>query len=492
MPYAQSNLKDEELKKQQAGSAPNISGTSTTFATGVPGQESSKKSSGQYANIQSYLDTNKEQAGEMGQKVASSVEQKGNEAKSGVDKLASSVSKIEAYDPNAVIGKITNFNTNPWDPNSGAQAPEITQQEKDQYKSMKTTGGYTGPKDLGGIEGYQDIETKARQATQAAKGAATEQGQQALLKETYARPTYTAGQNKLDQVLLGGSQVGKQAIESASSKYAGLEDLFKDTSTKVGNTINDNINTAYYNQQAFSPAEQAAKNDLISQIEKQAQIQTAANKNTIDKALSELSNNNLTLSSQLLSQLGLNTGTNIYDLNLNNYLNTNANPVSLNAAADSNQRNKYLQLSELFGDSSMNQITDKGENVVPISFDRNKLASDIDAARQRFNETVYNAPGGVLDEADYQGANRPFYDFYNNKSANEIENVYLPEKRRELEWYQNSGSSSGQASAQQAIDWMTNALNKWHAKNDRIIKSTSGVSNNIPITGGIKGNRGSI
>lgn len=358
MPYAQNNLKDEELKNQQTGSAPNISGTSTTFATGVPGQESSKKSSGQYANIQSYLDTNQEQAGEMGNKLASSVEQKGTEAKAGVDKLASSVSKIEAYDPNAAIGK----------------ANSLTADEKAQYQSIKSTGGYTGPRDIGGVDNYQDVETKARQATEAAKGASTEQGQQALLKETYARPTYSAGQNKLDQVLLGGSQTGKKALQDVSSKYSGLEDLFKDTSTQVGNTINDNINTAYYNQQAFTPAEQAAKDALLNPIQARAQQKNIDNPAAIARAQDDLSDENVF--DDILSKIGLQEGQNIYDLNLANYLNPNQTQVGINNVATNDERMKYQALSDLFGDTSMSQITSSGSDIDPYTFDRAKFDAD--------------------------------------------------------------------------------------------------------------------
>ena len=64
MPFAApTKLEDDPTKKNQNGGV-NISGQSSTFATNVPGQEGSSpskdaKSSGQYSNIQSYLDANK-------------------------------------------------------------------------------------------------------------------------------------------------------------------------------------------------------------------------------------------------------------------------------------------------------------------------------------------------------------------------------------------------------------------------------------------------
>lgn len=412
MPYAQNNLKDEELKNQQAGSAPNISGTSTTFSTGVPGQESSKKSSGQYANIQSYLDTNQEQAGEMGNKLASGVEQKGQEAKTGIDTLSKSVNKIDAYDPSKTIGKITGFNTNQYDPNSGPQAPDVTQEEKDQYKTIKQTGGYTGPSDLSGVSGYQDVETKARQASEAAKNASTELGQQALLKETYARPTYSAGQNKLDQVLLGGSKTGKEALQNVSGKYSGLEDLFKDTSTQVGNTINENINTAMLNKEAFNPLEKAAREALLNPIQARAQQKNIDSPAAIARAQEDLSDE--TVYDDILSRTGLQQGTKIYDLNLASYLNPNQTQNTVNNVATNDERVKYQALSDLFGDASMNQITSSGKAINPYTFDKDKFEADryareneflnVTAPSQNLTSNFYNqdwASDANVNLADY-------------------------------------------------------------------------------------------
>jgi len=482
MPYAQTNLKDEELKKQQvAGSAPNISGTSNSFATGVPGQEPSKKSSGQYANIQSYVDANKDQAGEMGKNIASNVEQKGQDAQTRVDNLSKSVSKIGAYDPNSVIGKITGYNQNPWDPNSGPERPEITNEEKKQYQTMKQTGGYTGPSDISGISGYQDTQTKAIAAAQAAKGASTEQGQQALLKETYAKPSYTAGQNKLDQVLLGGSQDGKQAIQSAANKYSGLEDLFKDTSTQLGNTINENINTALLNKEAFNPLETQAKSALLGEIQKQAMEQTAQNKSLADRALASL-NNNTSIDDDILQRIGLRTGQNIYDLNLKDYLTTDYTPSDLNNAATNDQRIKYQQLADLFGDQSMNAIDNTGKPINAISFDNEKLLKDLPGARtayqqsnQQYNGVVKNiVPSGVLNGTDFS----PQY----------LETVQIPLMEQDVAGYRALGNQKTADLIQSRLDAVRNSLASWHQKNDRIIKTSGGYS--TPITGGVKSGQG--
>ena len=74
MPFAAPSMNDDEMQKQKDknGAQPNVSGESTSFSTGVPGQETagSKHISGsgaKFANIQGYLDANKSQGDQMGQ-----------------------------------------------------------------------------------------------------------------------------------------------------------------------------------------------------------------------------------------------------------------------------------------------------------------------------------------------------------------------------------------------------------------------------------------
>ena len=189
MPFAAPRIDDEEEKKQQEqGGGVNISGTSTSFDT-VPGQEAaggskSQKSSGQYTNIQSYLDANRPQSDAMGQKIANDVTGKAQSAESKIGQFGSQQFKADAYDPTDALNR----------------AESLNEQEKAQYKNVKQTGGYTGPSTIDQAQGYQDTQKDSQKAIQDVNNTKTEQGRQALLKQTYARPQYSAGENKLDQV----------------------------------------------------------------------------------------------------------------------------------------------------------------------------------------------------------------------------------------------------------------------------------------------------
>ena len=375
MPYAPSNLQDEEKKKDEQGGT-NVSGSSTSFSTNVPGQDAAtatkdKTSSGQYANIQSYLDANKDQADQMGSNISQNIENKGAEAQTAVTDYGSKAPKVAAYDPNAALGKVTT----------------LSDQEKQDYKAQRATGGYTGPDTFDAMEGYKDAAEKSAKASVLAKNAATEVGQQQLLKDTYARPSYTAGQNKLDQVLLQGSEGSKQALQGVSQKYSDLDKLFSDAQNKVGGAINESKAQALANKQNISAAEKAAREGLINPIQQRAAEQNAANQALISRVTGDVSDD--VLGQDVLSQLGLNEGQNLYDLNLSNYLNTDATQVGLNQAANADERAKYAALAGLFDDASMNQIDANGKPINAVSFDNSRFTSDL-GKKQAEYENSYN------------------------------------------------------------------------------------------------------
>lgn len=388
MPFAPTSAQDEELNKKQGENQPqNISGSGTSFSTGVPGQDAGaskdKKSSGQYANIQSYLDANKDQADAMGSKISSNIENKGSEAKSAVEGFSSSAPKVAEYDPNAALGRVTS----------------LSDQEKQDYRTQRQTGGYSGPDSLEQTQGYADTQKKATEAAQLVKNAGTEQGQQQLLKDTYARPNYSAGQNKLDQVLLQGSQGSKAALESAASKYSNLDQLFNQAQQDVGAGINASKTQALSNKEKIAAAEKAAMENLINHIQQRATEQNAANQALISRAQQDVQDE--TLAGDIMAQLGLNEGQNLFDLNLGNYLNTDATQVGLNQAANADERAKYAALANLFEDQSMNKIDDNGKAINPISFNKEQFGKDV-ASKQAAYEQAFNTVdlSGPLRAAD--------------------------------------------------------------------------------------------
>lgn len=379
MPFAAMSKQDEErLKGQQAGV--NISGgAGANFATGVPGQEAPQKSSGQYANIQSYLDANKPQADAMGQKIAGNVESKAVDAQAKIQGLDAQAPKVDAYDPNEAYNNVTN----------------LSQEQKDQYRNQRSTGGYSGPYTVDKVAGYDDTQKAVSEASTSVKNLGSESGQQQELKKTYARPSYSAGENNLDQVLLQNSEGSKKAIEGVTGKYADLDKLFDTTAQKVGGSLNEAKSQALRNKQGVIAGEEAQWKNLIDPIQARADQLNAQNPGIYQSVLDDVSDDELF--NDTLQRLGLSAGQNLYDLNLGSYLNPNLTQVGLNDAATADERAKYQALADLIQDQSRTQIGTTGRNTNPVSFDKDKFSKDA-AGREAAYQNDFatrTAPNGL-------------------------------------------------------------------------------------------------
>jgi hypothetical protein len=377
MPFAApSMMDDEKLKAEEknGNTGVNVSGTSNTFSTGVPGQEGQgggKQTHGsgdKFANIQSYLDANKQQGDQMGQKVASGVESNAQLAQSKIGSYEAAAPKVQAYDPNQAYQKLGG----------------LSDQEKSQYNEAKS--GYKGPQTQDQVAGYSEAQAASNKAAEEAKQAGTQQGQAQLLKQTYARPDYSAGQNALDQTIVGSSSVAKQGFEDLNKKYSGLNDLFGKAATNVGNQINSNIKTALSNQQAIAKGESDQWNNLINPIQSRVDEYNKYQPGMIDQILNEAKTGALTNDS--LNLLGLNEDQKTYGLDVSSYINPDRTAAGLNNLATQDERNKYAALQALIGDPTRAQITADGKAITPISFDSAKFNREVAMKEKEANAAL--------------------------------------------------------------------------------------------------------
>lgn len=372
MPFVMMN--DEELKKQQEQQpgGQNISGSSTSF--NVPGQTPSKpgeaQRSGQYQNIQKYLEANQPQGEAMGQKVAQEVEGKIAGAQQLGQQMKSEVKAPTAYDPSKVLS------------NLGSASDE----EKASYKTMKQTGGYTGPSDLTGTQAYQTYQKQKEQATQALGQTGSDIGQQELLKQTYQRPDYTQGATALDQTIMRQSTGGKAAIEGIGSKYKDLLSTLGGYEAGTQEAIKGAQQQAQQNISSFAPAETTARQNILTPLE-----QRAAQANIEGAKYGEYLKDveDLTLNEETLKALGLGTGTRVWDLNLGNYINQPIAQATAESIATQEERQKYNDLMNFLG-TNTGEIGLNAPTYQQGAIDIQKLNQDIAAKNAEFEKFAKN------------------------------------------------------------------------------------------------------
>lgn len=218
---------DPNRAAQQPGSqgspAPvNISGGSSVINTGqnTPQAQTAKSqasdASGAFVNLQSYLEANRPQAAELGSQVAGSVANKAEAAKAQVGNLESAFNqKVNESKVTANKSLIDEAVFNP-------MAVVADQQKKSEIDRMRTAN-YSGPQALEDLSDYSTTQTKLNEANQSVKGLESEQGRQTALAEQFKRPTYSRGQQSLDQLLLQNSPEGRTAIDEVRQRYSTLE-----------------------------------------------------------------------------------------------------------------------------------------------------------------------------------------------------------------------------------------------------------------------------
>lgn len=349
-------------KKQQDQQGTNVSGASTAFDSQPPGapQAGKPKSSGQFTNIQGYLGANKEQAQTMGANLVNKVETGAQQAQSDINNFANEKQTVNTVNPNQYLANPAAAN-------------------KTEYQALRQTGGYTGPNDLSQTQNFQKASASAQKASDLVKNSGTEEGRMNLLQQTYQRPTYSRGMQKLDQVLLQNDPTSKQNLADINQKYSNISSLFDNTANEVGNSINQAKQTALANRQAIVEAENKAKQDLINPIQQRAQQAYQNNLGLIDRVNNDVSDD--TLSEETLEALGLSEGQNLYDLNLSSYLTPDKSQVGLNNAANAEERARYTALASLLDDPTMNQITNDGKAINPMSLNRAQFDKDVAAKK---------------------------------------------------------------------------------------------------------------
>lgn len=362
---------EEDQNKKKLNDPQNISGQSTSFNNQPPGANQNvkaQKSSGQYTNINSYLNANKDQSTQMGSEIAQETQEKATKAQSDLGELKKQVVEPTVLDPNQYLN----------DPTS------ITH---DDYSKLKNTGGYEGPDDLSKVKNIDSASKNIKNASDRVNALASEEGVGAILQEKYKRPDYSKGQQTLDNVLVRNNEANTEQFNNLQNKYSNLNAYLNNTTNEIGDSINKAVNQAQVNKEKFVPAETEAWNNLVNPINQRVSQYNANKDKTIDDIYSDFNDDKL--KQQTLSELGLNINDlgNIYDLDLSKYIQADRTQANLDNIANQQERERYSALRALIGDESRNQINSDGAVLDPAKFNLDAFKVDLADRQSKVNDT---------------------------------------------------------------------------------------------------------
>lgn len=402
MPFLPQNSYDEEQKKlqqNQGGTGTNISGESGTFELPGASQNANapkpKQGSGSFANLNSYLDANKEQAKTMGTQVAGNVAAKADDAQSSLnntfESFTNQANQQKVTADQSILDGIQN------DPLSiTSNAEKLAQAQR------MRTANYSGPTSLVDVDGYSDAQSKITQANDQLKSLGTETGRANALQQTYKRPSYSAGQVSLDQALVQKSSDAQNEIASVQSRYGDLLGVLDGKQASAAQTAaaakaetdktrNDYAALLGREDDPSTPIDESTGQigTLRKSLNDKAANFQATNQSLYNNAATQRADQSRQYSADVLALLGLNEGDKLFDTDLSQY-SLNYTPTGIDAAtvASRDEAARYSALAQLMGqDGTLD--TSKAGTAQGVQFDSARLKADL-AAKQALNSN-YNS-----------------------------------------------------------------------------------------------------
>ena len=251
------------------GNTPAPSGGGPSISTNQAGQAPAggQPSSGNFTNIQKYLDSNASGANSLG------------------DSLSNTVTGAVKSDTNAITGATNDFtnqvqsNTKSYDPNLVSSAiSNPTQYLNNSNLSNLLSGTYSGPAAFSGSAQQGTAQTALNDADQTAKLAGSEGGRVQLLRQGSTDPQ-SLGDLNFNQFLVQNTLPALSKVQAAAQTAAPLDTNLANTGTQLDSAATK----AATNNQAVADQAKSALNNGLSQYLQTLQGKVGA-KVTADQA----------------------------------------------------------------------------------------------------------------------------------------------------------------------------------------------------------------
>lgn len=392
MPYAYDNtLEDDE--KSQNPSQVQISGASPTTSSGGsvqqagPSKNPNLSTGSGFQNLDSYLKTNQPQqfASQVVGKVQGDIDTAKQNQQSGAQAFQNQVQTANNL-PNQE--QVNQAIANP----AQANASDYQKWEKDSY---------TGPKSLAESQNANNQFWSGTNKANTTTGLlGNEAGRFTLLDQYYGRPTYNYGQKSLDNLLIQGGGIGEQT-KSLQNQAAQLKSQGQQTATDLSNQAAQRASqvqqSAQYARNAIGVDEQGnvvidpnaagygAIGKQYTDVNNQVQQANAQRTQQFQDFQNDLKSGNL--KPEELSFLGLENGTNLYNLDLSNYLNKGQD-VTKDQVMTPEQRAQIQALSQLTGHTDDFAQGTQQSSADPYSFDSNAFKTAQASQKAEYDKAV--------------------------------------------------------------------------------------------------------
>lgn len=405
MSYELDNTEDDDKKTEgegddtsQLSSESGIIAPSNSSSNSAATSTASKpSSSGQWTNLQSYLDTNQDQAARMGSDIAGTINNEGSTAKQSLENNQASF--------NNSLGSSGASLANDKDSIDSALAnPTDWATDDSNVKRFQNdlNGQYTGPKNLSDVDGFNDTVSQNQKAAEDVDLTKSEAGRMTLLENQYKRPDYNQGMKKLDQLLVSGNKDAQSSIAGTRDNWSGLMGNLDEATQKAysdaNGRVSDTKNANDYARNALDNTMSNAQTDLDSRTsnantERQAEW---------DRVLANLQQGKA--SAQDLTMLGLQSGDSLWNVDPTASLTQNGQ-VSKYQLGSPEEYAKFAALAKLSGQDNTylpSQYQDQSGKYEqnPFSFDKDRFQTNLANSKRDYDRQTTDALGMAFSPSE--------------------------------------------------------------------------------------------
>jgi len=362
MPFL-SSLTEEELKKQQAAQSggATISGQSSVLNAGAPQGQKGQSSSGQFQNLNTFLDANKDNTSAMADKIVGDVGSSVDEANKATNTFRNSAG------PEVKLETADSLNQTYYNDPAKANKADYT----------ATKANYKGPELNTDVAGYDSAVKTTNAAKNKVAGLSGDVGEAA--RNSFGQnQAYSAGANKLDSALLGRDKAAQAKIKGASTQFQGINDLLSGATNEVSNKIATNKSNTSANQNLMANQENAAITGQKSALQAKADAENLKQKN--------LNNLYASAAPDSFSQMSQNQDSGLsgaqYDQNVDwhNFFNQGTGTATAGSVASPDEAAKFSALAGLMDKSD---TLDTGQGFTQSSFNRSGYDSAVSAEQAK-------------------------------------------------------------------------------------------------------------
>jgi hypothetical protein len=383
--------KEDEEKDEQQDQGGQVGQSTSAPMSGGAGQTAptarQQQGSGQAPNIQKYIEANQGGGSQLAQGLQQQAQKQAQNLQKGVDTSRTAFQQKAGE----VEGKLGDqgeqlVKTSFKDP----QAILQNQQQLDEFKRLQS-GGYQDQ--IGqAAQNLTPFQQQQQQLAQASQMAGTESGRFQMLQQTFGKPTYSQGQQRLDQLLLQGTpnasrslqydignlakQAGQQIGQFGEEQQAKLDALQNLSSTR-SQQIQDMLQYGESQDQLESDMSGRGLRDIESDLQNRLnQIRQSAPE-MVAGLRDRLANNKLT--EKDLSDLGLTAGTRLFNTELDKYINQSAVNPTTTGIANQDEFARFQALRQLAGDTEVDIFGGATEvgGYNPYDFASQRLQTDL-------------------------------------------------------------------------------------------------------------------